>query len=83
MGGLLALGAAATYMSQRAATELRVLQDDHLARQNAKCLGKEPELSAAGLIHTCEYPENQRSDGKTWEHTVAQAQSEAIQQRLH
>ncbi len=80
IGGLAAAGLAFTYMAQREATELRVLQDEHLAQQNAHQMGKgkAPELAVA---QTIEYPENQRADGQKWEIVMAsRAQNENLQQ---
>lgn len=71
IGALMAIGVAATYMSQREATELKCIQDEHLAHQNAKKLS--PEL---GMSRTqpAEYSQNQRADGKTWQETTGRGQ---------
>lgn len=71
IGGLIAAGLAFTYMSQREATELQCIRDEHMAQQNAKQMGQ-------GMGHQQsqeEYSQNQRSDGKKWTQVTAAPQS--------
>lgn len=70
-GGLMTAGVLSTFMAQKEYTELRVLQDDHLAAKNAKMMNgrsQEPEHSHAS--HHAHYPQNQRRDGKEWTQVV-------------
>lgn len=88
MGGLLALGAAATYMSQSEATELRVLQDEHMAKQQAQCMGVaqgkglNQEQAQAVCGADKEFSQNQRADGKQWQQVVTAQAQEAVA-RVH
>ena len=66
LGGLLGFGAAATYMSQRDATELRIVQDEHMAQQQAKCMKQDKSPVIA-----IEHEQNCRADGKKWGDIVA------------
>ncbi len=66
LGGLIAFGAFATYISQHYATEMRILQDEHMAEQQAKCMQQGTSQSVS-VAH--ENPG--RADGKTWREAVA------------
>jgi len=73
IGGLIAAGLAFTYMSQREGTELKVLQDEHLAQQTAiqHSMGRAPSLNI-------EHEQNQRADGKQWQEVVHGAPSQNL-----
>lgn len=64
IGGLALLGTVSTYLSQYEATEVRVLQDEHLAQQNAKSLVPNLGLEQATIP---EYEQNRRADGRRWQ----------------
>lgn len=64
MAGLMAVGTLCVYMSQRESTELRCIQDEHLAYQNAKKLAKQP---APQQEQGLEQAPVGRKDGKSWE----------------
>lgn len=69
MGVAVAAGIAFTYIAQKQWTDLRVLEDDHLARRNAECLEKEAHMQGKSAI--VEFDQNQRADGKEWAQVVA------------
>lgn len=71
IGGLVAAGLAFTYMAQREATELRCLQDEHLAQQNAKEMGHGKAPQVEMQQNQPEYPDQCRKDGKTWDEYLA------------
>jgi hypothetical protein len=66
MGGLVAVGVACNYMSQHESTELRIIQDEHMAQQQAKCM-KQEKAPAVEVEHE----QNCRADGKSWSDVVA------------
>ncbi len=75
LGGLLGFGAIATYMSQREATELRIVQDEHMAQQQAKCMNKDKAPAVE-----VEYQQNRRKDGRKWGDVVMnQTESQQLQ----
>jgi len=73
IGGLIAVGLAFTYMSQREGTELKVIQDEHLAQQtelqHAKCRALEQNIV---------YAQNQRADGKQWQEVLSRSQPQVV-----
>jgi len=78
----LAAGTAFTYMAQHQWTDLRIMEDDHLAKRNAECQAVQVAQSKAHEV-ACEHEQNQRSDGKTWvaASTIKQAQPQLVAQR--
>lgn len=70
IGGLMALGIAATYMSQNEATKLKSIQDTHLAEENARCASHDLVPSIAQ-----EHEQNCRPDGKEWSKVVKEQNS--------
>jgi len=78
LGGLIVTGLAFTYLSQREGTELKVLQDEHTAQQNARA---KQLCVEQGICNTAEYPQNQRADGKQWQNVV-QAPAQAASRQL-
>jgi len=73
MAGALAIGAVFTYMAQNEWTELKCIQDEHLAQRNAECNALE-KAKAKALEQTCaiEHPQNQRADNKQWTQVVSE-----------
>lgn len=65
--GMVAVGVGAAYLATSEGTEIKRLQDDRLARQNAleqqRCREKAPS-------NAVEYPQNQRNDGAKWQETI-------------
>lgn len=76
VGGLSAVGIAATYLAQREFTYLKVISDDHLAHRNAICMAEgrshevAQQVSAEKAHEHHEHPQNQRGDGKQWRQVV-------------
>jgi len=66
--GMVAVGVASAYMATSEGTEIKRLQDDRLARQNAR---EQQRCREQGVCNEVEYPQNQREDGKKWENVVA------------
>ena len=64
IGVALAAGVAFTWLAQEQWTEMRVLEDEHLAHRNAECM-KEREVSRGH-----EHDQNVRADGKQWTQVV-------------
>lgn len=80
MAGLATVGVAAAYLGVREGTEIKKLQDEHLARKHA--LAQEL-CKTQGICNQPEYPEQQRGDGKSWQQTVTDQSPTQIGQRLH
>jgi hypothetical protein len=76
--GLGCLGIGCTYLSQREATELRIIQDEHIAyqtnRQTNQNRSEGKELSAPEVA--VQYEQNRRQDGKNWLDVVKQQQEQ-------
>ena len=77
MAALVAVGLACVYMSQDAATELRVIQDDHMAKQQSKAMQHIHDVPVPTIVKEAatdvEYPQNQRSGrnaNTTWVQTT-------------
>lgn len=68
----LAVGVAITYVAQHEWTDLKVMEDEHLAKRNAECnaLEKAKAKSAEKMV-SVEYEHNCRSDGQSWQQAVA------------
>lgn len=80
MGGALAIGASLMYMGGHEWTELKMLEDDHLARRNAQCLQQEREIAKeVAKEQVVEYEQNKRPDGQQWAQVV-DAQKEPARQ---
>ncbi len=75
LGGMAAFGLVATYMSNRSETELKLLNDEHQAQVNAKCM---EQSKSRGVAQQQEYEQNCRSDGKSWANAVAANQNHAL-----
>lgn len=79
MGGMMAIGTLAIYMSQSAYTELRCLNDEHLAYQNAKQLmNQQSPAHEQEVLHE----QNVRADGKKWSHVVRPGADQEIHQQI-
>jgi len=66
-------------MSQSAATELRVLQDEHMAKQQAKSMQHIHEVDVPVVAKEADiYPQNVRKYDKTWLQSVRLQTSEGI-----
>lgn len=63
LGGLAAFGLVATHMSNRAETELKILNDEHQAQVNAKCMAQGKGKVQEAQV---EYEQNCRADGQKW-----------------
>ena len=77
IGGLLAVGTICSYMSQVEGTELKCLQDEHMAQQNAMKLTPGLAVSQSASV---DHPKNQRADGKKWQEVVSNPQPQVSQQ---
>ena len=70
IGGLALFGVGCSYMSQKHATELRILQDEHMAYQTARCQdtyrSQSPEPKA--VAHSHAHP--RRHDNRQWADVV-------------
>lgn len=79
-GAALVAGTIFTYLAQNEWTDMRVLEDDHLAKRNAECMQQKSQSPEKGCA--VEYEQNCRPDGKQWAQVVetqkAQVQSHAI-----
>lgn len=78
MIGLMAAGVACLYMAQKEFTDLRCIQDEHLAHQNALQLNGNGHVKA----HAQEFTNPGRGDGKSWEQVALaqKAQQQSVQQ---
>jgi hypothetical protein len=76
IGVALAAGVAFTWLAQEQWTEMRVVEDEHLAKRNAECM-KERTPSKS---QSQEYEQNCRADGKEWAHVV---KHQSQQQHAH
>lgn len=71
VAGVVAFGAYAIYKSQEASTELGLMNGQHQAEQQAKCMAKAKGMEPEQMV---EHEQNCRADGKKWEE-VAKAQN--------
>ncbi len=69
MVGMAVVGVTAAYASVSEGTEIKKLQDNRLARQNAKA---QQVCKEQGVCNDVEYPQNQRADGKAWTSAITQ-----------
>ena len=79
VGGLVGVGATSIFMAQDQYTQLKSLQDTHLAEENAKCMHQNQGVDVPEKAQACaqEHPQNCRADGKKWTQVVAPAQQVA------
>lgn len=70
LGALIAVGLGCMYMSQKAFTELRVIQDEHMAKTQERALQHVHDVPVPTIVKSSEYEQNQRKDGKTWVQTT-------------
>jgi hypothetical protein len=75
MIGMAAVGILAAYASTSEGTEIKRLQDDRLARQNARA---QERCKEQGICNDIEYLQNQRTDGKSWAASVAANENQRI-----
>lgn len=80
IGVALAAGAAFTYFAQNEWTDLKVLEDDHLAKRNAQCHAQEKAKAQAIVTHI-EHEVPGRSDGKSWSQAVSVEAGQQV--RIH
>jgi len=67
LGGALVAGTVFTYMAQHEWTDLKVLEDDHLAKRNAECNAiAKAEAKAQEACCAKDHDEHQRADGQRW-----------------
>jgi hypothetical protein len=81
MGGVMAVGAVFTFLAQHEWTNTKILEDDHLARKNAQCMGHEVSHSHQVENPTLQHGQaqnndhhHQRADGKKWAQVVSDQQ---------
>lgn len=67
MGAAIAVGVGFTYMAQHEWTDLKVMEDDHLAKRNAECMHVSQDVEKP---HGMEHEQNCRADGKQWAQVV-------------
>lgn len=72
LAGMVVVGVAAAYASVAEGTEVKRLQDDRLARQNARAAQLCQEK---GVCQSHEYEQNQRADGQKWADVSKQHQT--------
>jgi hypothetical protein len=77
MGAALAAGTVFTYMAQNEWTDMRILEDNHLAKRNAQCMQQSQAVEKGCAV---EYEQNCRADGKQWTQAV-QAKPELVVSR--
>lgn len=79
VGVALAAGVAFTWLAQEQWTDMKVIEDDHLAKRSAECLqGHSQEKS-----QTVEHEQNCRADGKNWTQVVSQQSAQQAQHAAH
>lgn len=88
MVAVAALAVVSTYYAQSEFSELRVLEDEHLARKNAEyqmqrqnTRDRDPDVGFK--FPESDQPDKKRADGKTWAQHITEKDMAAAQQASH